>query len=397
MTTKFCTRCLQEKPTSAFWRCSRHPDGLAGRCKECDNEGRKMRRHGQSSATRRIGLSILSHCSICDLWKLRNEFYESKNGQLSSRCIPCQKTSSNAHYHNNPQDAIKKSRHRRQRRREEMVAAYGGACACCGETTSEFLTLDHIEGGGKAHQREVGGPDAIVRQLQKQGWPKDKFRLLCYNCNCAIGAFGKCPHQEQIASDRTFFRKPPSETRICSSCRIVAIPSRAEQSVPYCRECHNKLQRERRHLTDTGDRLPDIPAGMGVLKFCPHCRLFMVAAKEFWKHRGNSGLQSHCKRCSREISLARRHKDVVVSRGRDRAARLEAIAAYGGKCEDCGETEWPFLTIDHINGGGTSERRTPGLKGNRYHRLKRLGYPRDKFRLLCYNCNCSRNSGRACT
>ena len=72
-----------------------------------------------------------------------------------------------------------------------------------------------------------------------------------------------------------------------------------------------------------------------------------------------------------------------------RRRKIEAIAAYGGKCACCGESELQFLCIDHINGGGNKHRAT--IKGgslNFYRWLKRNGYPYG-FRVLCWNCNAS--------
>jgi hypothetical protein len=32
-------------------------------------------------------------------------------------------------------------------------------------------------------------------RLKKHGWPKEGFTILCFNCNCAKGIYGTCPHQ----------------------------------------------------------------------------------------------------------------------------------------------------------------------------------------------------------
>src|SRR5262252_4538483 len=50
------------------------------------------------------------------------------------------------------------------------------------------------------------------------------------------------------------------------------------------------------------------------------------------------------------------------------AQRLEMIAAYGGECACCGETEPVFLTLDHVNGDGAAHRRSmnsPSIGGAR--------------------------------
>lgn len=70
-------------------------------------------------------------------------------------------------------------------------------CACCGEDTYEFLSLDHIYGGGNQHRKvtkTVGS--GIYRWLRKNGYPKG-FQVLCHNCNQAKGIYGQCPHKQK--------------------------------------------------------------------------------------------------------------------------------------------------------------------------------------------------------
>ncbi len=89
-------------------------------------------------------------------------------------------------------DAANKSRRERHRElREEFLAAYGNECECCGETQKHFLTIEHRDGGGKKHRGSVGAA-GVLQDMKRQGWPKDKYALLCYNCNCARGFYGFC-------------------------------------------------------------------------------------------------------------------------------------------------------------------------------------------------------------
>ena len=81
--------------------------------------------------------------------------------------------------------------------KEEVIQEYGGKCACCGEDTYEFLTIDHIHGGGAEHKRQMkaaGIGQNLYRWLKKNGYPKEDFQLLCMNCNFAKGKYGTCPH-----------------------------------------------------------------------------------------------------------------------------------------------------------------------------------------------------------
>ena len=83
---------------------------------------------------------------------------------------------------------------RRRRLRSEVIAAYGGRCACCGETTPEFLSVDHMNNDGAQHRKHVKSGQ-FYPWLKRNGFPKDGFQLLCMNCNSAKGFFGECPHQ----------------------------------------------------------------------------------------------------------------------------------------------------------------------------------------------------------
>ncbi|MDY7101563.1 MAG: hypothetical protein S0880_10285 [Actinomycetota bacterium] len=77
-----------------------------------------------------------------------------------------------------------------------MVAAYGGRCACpqCPETNPAFLTLDHENRDGKEHRKRVGSH--TYADLRRRGWPKEGFRLLCWNCNAMTRHGQPCPHEE---------------------------------------------------------------------------------------------------------------------------------------------------------------------------------------------------------
>ena len=85
--------------------------------------------------------------------------------------------------------------------RQEVLDHYGNKCACCGETMPEFLSIDHIHGGGNGHRKslEENGMKkhhgtGFYKWLIDNNYP-DGFQLLCHNCNFAKGHYGKCPHE----------------------------------------------------------------------------------------------------------------------------------------------------------------------------------------------------------
>lgn len=85
--------------------------------------------------------------------------------------------------------------------KQEVFDAYGNVCACCGESTYEFLTLDHVNNDGAAHRKQLKasgrGADngAVWRNIRDRGFPAE-YQLMCYNCNCAKQFAGGCPHQK---------------------------------------------------------------------------------------------------------------------------------------------------------------------------------------------------------
>ena len=91
--------------------------------------------------------------------------------------------------------------------KREVMDAYGGACSCCGETELAFLTIDHVNGDGAEHRRQLaaevgsswgqaGAP--TYRWLRKNGFPEG-FQVMCANCNCGKQwNGGVCPHQQQV-------------------------------------------------------------------------------------------------------------------------------------------------------------------------------------------------------
>ncbi len=91
------------------------------------------------------------------------------------------------------QIGLERTKQYEHRRKCEAFRRYGGAvCACCGEWRLEFLTIDHINGGGNRHRREckIG---KMHLWLKRNAYPPG-FQVLCFNCNHGNGSGKVCPH-----------------------------------------------------------------------------------------------------------------------------------------------------------------------------------------------------------
>jgi len=77
----------------------------------------------------------------------------------------------------------------------EVLSHYGGKCACCGETELSFLELDHINGRGNEHRRNLGGGNHFFHNLKKYGYPEG-LQVLCANCHCSKHFLGECVHKK---------------------------------------------------------------------------------------------------------------------------------------------------------------------------------------------------------
>ena len=130
----------------------------------------------------------IKHCPICLEAKPRTAFQLNPDGSVRKHvCKLCY------------------GRKYRAKLKIEMLEAFGWKCQCCGEDHPYFLSLDHINKDGNKHRAEYGNSsnnNLIIADAKREGWPKDRYQLLCMNCNTAKGYYGECPHQNgMLAND----------------------------------------------------------------------------------------------------------------------------------------------------------------------------------------------------
>ena len=251
-----------------------------------------MKKKSNSKKNSKNKIAHIPVCRKCGVILTDENWYISSKKIRNYICKECD-YKSNKKWQQNNRDRYNQLKGESNRRlRDEVINKYGEVCACCGETRKEYLTIDHINGDGNKHRREIGvtSSDDLYRWLRRNNYPEG-FQVLCFNCNCGKRNYSVCPHNKEV------FEK----------------------------------EFEAKHKT--------------------------ASSKSKWK------------------------------------LRLNVIEGYDGKCELCGEDNPHFLTIDHIHGRQTEEEKE--LRGSAlYRKLRDSNYPKDNYRLLCYNCNCALGHGR---
>ncbi len=109
------------------------------------------------------------------------------------------------------------SRRYRVKLKLDMIKALGNVCECCGESNPYFLTLDHRNNDGNIHRQKLAAHQCIA-EARREGFPREKYQLLCSNCNFAKGHYGECPHKlgldsTQLITEFEKLSKPQGKIR----------------------------------------------------------------------------------------------------------------------------------------------------------------------------------------
>lgn len=176
---KTCARC---QARARIWREKRLSSGQCGKCTAPPEPGRTLCRSCADAANHAgKARSAAGWCRSCT-----NRVEPGK--QYCRMCLDNRK--------------VYRDQYRLDLRSEAFIRYGGPTCRCCGESRWEFLTVDHVNNDGARHipagaKYRLSG-SRLYGWLKTNGYPEG-FQVLCYNCNCAKGAFGQCPHEKERA------------------------------------------------------------------------------------------------------------------------------------------------------------------------------------------------------
>lgn len=308
---KYCLACGTEIIININWKLSNAKKSHY-RCNNCFNFGLKAK-----SEFKNLNKIIVEpKCRICNIKLCSNNWRGSSNKNYI--CKPCMAIKNKEFQYKTKYNIIKNLQNKK-----ELLESYGNKCNCCGCDIWQFLTLDHVYNDGNIERANIIGTQ--YENVKRANYPKDRYQLLCMNCNYSKGHNGFCPH------------------------KVVSLSSNN----------------------------------------CFYCKTFLTENNQF--SFNIKAKHNICKNCVLEKAPKRKYT-TLTSRASKKADSLRIkqniIEGYGASCECCGESEYYFMTIDHIYGGGRKENKKLNLYGKDFYSfLMKQNFP-NKYRLLCYNCNC---------
>lgn len=207
-----CRRCHTPKALTEFTADSSFRRGYREICKDCEANPR-----AQANAKWRANAQARTRICVHHQIEYRD------------RCCPECKRMANREYRAGMQEQIRvqraakyqrskaipgwledhyqRGRQTYERIRVQVHEAYGGKCYCCGLDDWRFLTVDHVHNDGHKDRhpngRRVTGHKIYKEALAAVG--TGRFRLACFNCNCARqhrGQDGVCPHELDRRANR---------------------------------------------------------------------------------------------------------------------------------------------------------------------------------------------------
>ena len=185
METKACYSCKTIKSVLEFHKDKDSKTGYSSKCKECKKLYYQINKDKINKTNERYRI------------KNRKQINERKKKNRNDNKDELNRLN-REWYQQNKQKQCEKVKERMRKIRLEVLIHYSEnppKCKCCGETYLEFLTIDHINGNGSEHRRNMKNSNIYV-ELRSKKFPEG-FRVLCWNCNSSRGCYGYCPHEKE--------------------------------------------------------------------------------------------------------------------------------------------------------------------------------------------------------
>lgn len=325
---KICIFCENKLVPNNWTYCLTNTDRVAYNYYKCDDCFKKMhpnhiKLYVSHPVKPRDKVCIGCKVSLTlDNWYANLDGSRNKTGHSSYKCKDC---------------CTKRLRNKRKNYRKIVIETYGYRCVCCGLSEYELFDMDHINNDGYIERRT--GKE-MMKWIIDQGFPRDKYQILCKNCN----------RTKMMLKGQPCNCQDPSSSTISPQ----------------------KFERPKKYL--------NVKFQPFETKKCTDCQVSLTDANYTPTSNGHS-LKYVCKPCR-----SNRNAQYALQR------RMKVLEAYGCKCNYCGYDKPLALEVDHIFNDGKQERKEKKIK-DFYRFLIQNNYPKDRYQLLCANCNYIKQKG----
>jgi len=185
MINKECGKCKETKPLSAFGKDRATKDGNHRWCKACFNEWHR---------THRQIPEVKAHTA--EWHRTYNQKPEVKIHRAEQQRTRRQQPAVKAHI-------VEQQRVYTQRLRFAAFAKLDPHphCLICSCEELRWLTIDHINGDGAQHRRDMGHKRVYLAIIADPN-PKSTYRILCYSCNSLLPLYNNDEQALKAAHQR---------------------------------------------------------------------------------------------------------------------------------------------------------------------------------------------------
>lgn len=348
-------------------------------------------------------------CKKCSCGLNEQNWHNSLKKLNSKICKPC---------HNESVGLYKRSKYREYKK--SIFNKLNNKCSCCSIDDDKLLSIDHINGGG-SKEKSIHRGFKYIKYLDNLSLNslKDKYQLLCYNCNYCKGFWGTCYHSD-IKKD---INNVSVENR---QKKIARLKLKLETIIAYgekCTKCaeSNPLFLTLDHVHNNGYFDKDKGVSLykklkelgypknGLQLLCHNCNAF----KEYQSLRADGALvrtnepniykkNDYRLTKEQEINLKQKAEEIfnkLYSYNSNYVdpyvkEKIEILSKLGDKCTCCGFNNKKSLFITQIDWSVKKEHR-----GRKFFRkLAKLSKEElnKNYKILCCNCNYSLENHHIC-
>jgi len=183
-----------------------------------------------------------------------------------------------------------------KRLRQTVLNNLGKVCTLCGVDDPDVLSINHTNGGGADERRELEGKRTkMARVAHRQGTPKDKYRVLCFNCD--IKAHHYMRRTGAVLMTRPNYTPLRALQQLVTSWADAVYPDRTLESIlmKLREEAQELLEKpvDGLEVADVVICLLDLASRTGVDVYEATHRKIQINSTRKWKINKTTGIMRH--------------------------------------------------------------------------------------------------------